>query len=450
MDASYIELGEKLLERLQGRLHFSLTKEERFEFALKRLDEILQAEPHQELKNRYASPESKTVFLNQFFSYDVIDEFLNGDEVEDIAINALHCIYVHTSDQGLIKTDKKFQSFKELNFFILKLLVFAGKSILKKTNDFELPYIEGRVNVVESPFGPQVTVTKIKKVPLSLIELIERESLGYRIGGFLWLLTEGCGLRPANILIVGGPGAGKTTLLNALLSLIPDNERVVVIEDTLELNTNLRDSFCRLETTEEMTLEDLVKNSLRMRPDRIVVGEVRGREAQDMITAMNLGKYCMCTIHASNTQEAFSRLENFPMNVPPGLLNLIDIVIVVNRFYHRKTVRRVIKEISETAFMEQKRPLVSKLWKYDFEKDVIQEVSQCTIFREKLALASGRTLVDIMDEAEKRSRLMYCMHQQQKKSFQELSAMASLYSRNPHDLMDYLHTSDAKLAQLEF
>ena len=393
MDKNYIDLGTKLLERLQGRLHFSYTKQERFEIVLKLFESVLQSELHEDVKNAYSSDESRRAFLERFLSYDVIDDLIKSDDVEDIAIHSLNYIYAHTSDQGFVKTDRQFKTFRQLDFFLSKLLTFAGRSTLKKTNDFELPYIEGRVNIVESPFGPQITITKIKKVPLSLIELIERDSFGYRIGGFLWLMTEGFGLRPANILIVGGPGAGKTTLLNAMVSFIPDNERVVVIEDTFELNTELRDNFSRLESTDDLTLEDLVKNSLRMRPDRIIVGEVRGNEAQDMITSMNLGKYCMCTIHAATTQEAFNRLENFPMNVPPGLLNLIDVVIVANRFHRNKSVRRIINEISETAFMEQKRPLVSKLWKYNFEKDVIQEIATFTIFREKLSMATGKTQI---------------------------------------------------------
>lgn len=449
MDREYIELGDKLLERLQGRIHFSLTREERYEFGFKNFEEILHLADNQEIQNRYASTEAKRAFLDRFFSYDAIDDLIRCDDVEDIAINALNYIYAHTSERGLIKTDKKFNNFKELHFFVRKLITFAGRSMLKKTNDFELPYIEGRVNIVDSPFGPQISITKIKKIPMSLIQLIEKDAFGYRIGSFLWLLTEGYGLRPANMLVVGGPGSGKTTLLNALLSFIPDNERVIVIEDTLELNTESRDNFCRLESTEEITLEELVKNSLRMRPDRIIIGEVRGSEAQDLITAMNLGKYCMGTIHASTTQEAFNRLESFPMNVPPGLLNLLDIVIVANRFHRQKTVRRVIKEISETAFMEQKRPLVSQLWKYNIEKDVIQEVAGFTLFREKLSGASGKTLVDIIEELEKRAKLLCLMRKANQRSFQEVSKLACMYYNNEHDLLDFLHTNPQQLQSLD-
>ena len=155
--------------------------------------------------------------------------------------------------------------------------------------------------------------------PLSIIDLIRRGTMSYEAAGQLWLYMEGLSIRPANIIISGGPGTGKTTLLNALLSFIPEKDRLVVIEDTLELNTFMEDSCSRLETDDELTLSDLVKNSLRMRPERIIVGEVRGAEARDMITAVNIGKYCMGTIHALSARETITRLHNEPMNVPRGV-----------------------------------------------------------------------------------------------------------------------------------
>src|SRR3990167_9270964 len=116
------------------------------------------------------------------------------------------------------------------------------------------------------------------------------------------MYIEGMSIRPANIMIAGGPGVGKTTLLNALFCFIPQNERMVVIEDTLELNTFLEDSCSRLESDDDIPLELLVRNSLRMRPDRIIIGEVRGPEAKDMITAVNVGKFCLSTIHAATAR----------------------------------------------------------------------------------------------------------------------------------------------------
>ena len=243
------------------------------------------------------------------------------------------------------------------------------------------------------------------------------------------------------MLIVGGPGAGKTTLLNALLSFIPSNERVVIIEDTLELNTRFMENFSRLESGEDLSLEYLVKNTLRMRPERIIVGEVRGREAQDMMTAMNIGKYCMGTIHASNTKEAFTRLENAPMNIPPSLINLIDILVVLKRFRKGNTIQRVAEEISETSFMHQKRPLVSVMWKYDYKTNCIKEESPCTVFRDKLAEATGRETVYVLREHQLRTKILYLLKEKSIKTFHEITKFSSIYNKDREQALDSIGSS---------
>jgi len=201
------------------------------------------------------------------------------------------------------------------------------------------------------------------------------------------------------------------------------------------------DNFSRLESDEDLSLEDLVRNSLRMRPERIIIGEVRGREAQDMMTAMNIGKYCMGTIHASNTKEVFSRLESAPMNIPPPLLNLIDIFIVLRKFTQAKRVYRVIEEISETSLVEQKRPLVSSLWKYNYRKSQLEEVSPFTIFREKLSEATGKTPIKILEEWDLRSKLLYILHQRGVYTFSEITRFCSFYSREPAKAIEKLRTT---------
>ena len=124
-----------------------------------------------------------------------------------------------------------------------------------------------------------------------------------------------------------------------------------MIEDTLELNTFLEDSCSRLETDDELTLSDLVKNSLRMRPERVIVGEVRGAEARDMMTAVNIGKYCMGTIHALTARETITRLHNEPMNVPEVFINLIDVFVILKRYHVEGKLYRVIDEYPKRAEM---------------------------------------------------------------------------------------------------
>lgn len=451
-DNIYLEVAGELLELLRGKINYSMSQQERLELASRYLLQVLRrlrdVKKDSIYSHLYSNQELRRRFLERFFSLEEIEELINNPNVEDIAINGTRPIFVHTTDEGLKMTDHRFSTFGYLNFFIKKLVVFSGRRSLEKIDDFELPFGRGRVNVVESPFGPQITIAKLKEKPLSIIELIERNSLNYQVGGFLWLAVEGMQLRPANILIVGGPGAGKTTLLNALLSFIPRNERVVIIEDTLELNTQGMYNFCRLETQNGISLERLVKNTLRMRPERIIVGEVRGREAQDMMTAMNIGKYCIATIHAPDTKEAMVRLENVPMNIPPALINLIDIFIVVKKYTQPGRIIRVVEEISETSFMEQKRPLLSILFKYNFSNKKIEEIISSAIFREKIAQAASVSPLEVIEELNFRIKLLYLLHKKRITDFKELDRFFALYSKDKLEALALLNLKEKEVTGL--
>lgn len=444
----YIKLGNILLEKLKGKLNLKINLEERYSLAELLLHQIIQSEEHACYRPLYEDSQQRHEFLKRFFSYDEIEEIIRDPKVEDIAINGVEAIFLHHTQEGLIKTNKSFHDFEYLEFFLKKLIVFSGRTKVNKINDFEMPYNEGRVNVIFSPYGYQITITKMKEKPLTIVELLEKGSLDYSTAGFLWLAIEGMKLRPANLLIVGGPGAGKTTLLNALLSFVPENERVVVIEDTLELNTQGMANFSRLESDENVSLEQLVKNTLRMRPDRLIIGEVRGTEAQDMITAMNIGKYCMGTIHAPNTKEAFVRLCNAPMNIPAPLLNLIDVIVVLRKYSPIRSIQRVVEEISETSILEEKRPLVSVLWKYDYKKKKVMENAPFAVYREKLAEATGKSPAEVVEELEIRKRLLYLLVKKGVSKFADVTAFASLYNLNPQEAMASLGVKMADLYKI--
>jgi flagellar protein FlaI len=443
-DNRLLELERAVLDKLSdriSRINLMLTQEEREKIVFDVLDELsgdLEKKLIPDQMIAIKSPEEKRQFIRSFLSYGILEELLCDSEVEDIMINSLNYIYIHHARKGLVRTDKRFSSQKELEVFIKKLLILAGRTTLRKITNLELPNIQGRVNICESPMGPQVTITKARVEPLSITDLIERQSLTFALAAQLWLYIEGLSVRPANIIIAGGPGTGKTTLLNALFGFIPSSERIVVIEDTLELNTSLDDSCSRLESDEDLSMEDLVKNSLRMRPDRVVVGEVRGAEAKDLMTVVNIGKNCLGTIHASTAREAIIRLQNEPMNVPEILVNLVDVFIITRKFQVGGKVYRAIEEVSETGGMEQKTVLLSQLWKYDFEHNYIKETSPSTIFRDRLAKASGLTSRQIMEEVRIRARILETLAQRKMTSIKEISAFCRAYNLD----------NDAALAKL--
>lgn len=433
-----LKLEFKLADYLLGRMNLLMEQDEREALVEEALRELLQNGEAEIYRHILDSTPERVAFIKNFLSYGIVTELLCDINVEDIIINHLKPVYMHHSQLGFISTSKRFTTSQELDLFIKKLLLFSGRKHKRKIMNLELPNLEGRVNIAFSAFGPQITITKAKVSPLSIIDLIHRGTLSYEVAGQLWMYIDGMSIRPANIIIAGGPGVGKTTLLNALFSFIPVSDRMVVIEDTLELNTFMDDSCSRLECDEELTLADLVKNSLRMRPERIIVGEVRGDEARDMITACNIGKYCMGTIHALTSREAIIRLQNEPMNIPEMLINLIDVFIVLKRYHIDDKIFRVIDEVSETSGMERVKILLSQVYKYDYESRKCKMMNPSTVYRDRLASQSGKTPRDIMQEGLLRGFLLEELDKRNMRTIKEVTTFCRAYHINPDEAVSGL------------
>ena len=446
MNKHRLEVQARIPEQLFGKISLLQTQEEKEKVVLGAIAETYGDTPKDALfQSRTVSElntdEGREAFLKEFFSLGTIDELVKDPNTEDIIINALNPIYVHHTYRGLVATDKKFNNQRELDVFVKKLIVFSGRKSVRQINNLELPQIAGRVNIVQSPFGYQITITKIKESPLSIIDLINLRSLSYELAALLWIYMEGMNIRPANILILGAPGSGKTTLMNALMSFIPDNERLVVIEDTLELNTKLEDSWSRLECDEGLSLATLVKNSLRMRPERIIVGEVRGSEAQDMMTAMNIGKYCMGTIHANSAREAIIRLQNEPMNIPETLVNLIDVFITAKKYQVKNSFFRVIDEVAETAGLEQKVVLLSPVWSFNYEKSAFEERQPSSVFRDKVCKLGGFSPKAYIEEVKVRTYLLKILREKEIHKIEDVSSFCRLYHRDSNAALEKIGLS---------
>lgn len=437
MERERIEIENAMLDNLAGKILLLQDPTRKREFIFKAFLEVYNSPQVQRFIKRYKDL-NVDKFFEEFLSYGVIEEFLADPDVEDIIINFLSPIYIHKTKAGMVKTERNFPSQEELDLFIKKLIVFSGRKTANKINNVELSEIKGRVNIVYSPFGPQITITRAKERPLNIIDLIKNGTLNPELAAQFWLYVEGLGIKPANIIISGGPGSGKTTLLNALFNFMPPNQRVVVIEDTLELNTDLEENCSRLESDEQITLADLVKNSLRMRPDRVIVGEVRGREAQDLMTAMNIGKYCMGTLHASTARETVMRLENEPMNVPEVLINLVDVFVIMRRYNMNGRIQRVVGELVETAGMEEKKVLLSSLWSYDLPKLAFVETAVSSVYRDRIALISGRSPREIMHELKLRARIIKELLDGDINDSKRITELFRRYSSNPKSVIEEL------------
>ncbi|MFP4473603.1 MAG: ATPase, T2SS/T4P/T4SS family [Candidatus Omnitrophota bacterium] len=449
-----IALELELLEFLPGKLRLLQPVEQKIEVVEEALREFFKSEKASRFKREMEEldqTDRRGLFIKDFLTYNaIIRELMSDFNVEDIVINSLKSIYIHHSQRGLAPVGRQFDSDEELELFIRKLIVFSGRYEREPIMNVELSNLEGRVNIIDSPFGPQITITKAKASPLSILDLIKKGALSYEVAAQLWVYLEGMSIRPANLIIAGGPGVGKTTLLNSLFSFIPEKDRIVVMEDTLELNTDFEESCSRLESRDNLSLADLVKNSLRMRPERIVVGEVRGSEARDMITAANVGKYCIGTIHALTAREAIMRMQNEPMNIPRDMVRLMDVFVVLKRYHVGGKVTRVVDEVSETSGMEQEKILLSQIFKYDYESNTLKGMSTSTIFRDRLAQESGLLPKDIILEVQLRALLLKQLHERGHTTLKEVTAFCRAYNNDPDRAVESLGLSRGELLGEEY
>lgn len=338
-------------------------------------------------------------------TFEPIDKYLHDESVEDIMINNTKNTFTYTTAEGDKAVPEVMKTRDELDMFVRKLRMYATSAAANKhIYDVHLPN-GSRCNIVDSPLGPAITIRNFKPKAFSILDLINSGELSYALAARFWLYSEGLGVRPANLLVGGMPGSGKTTIINAMFSFFRPEARIVVLEETYEINTSTQENCVNLETSPDVTLEDLLKNALRMRPDLIIIGEVRGAEAKDMIAAMTIGKIVMSTIHANTTRDIITRLEHDPMKISRDTISLIDSLAVVSQVNidHRK-VRKLV-QVSETSGMET-QVLLSDLYTYDYKTQRGSDILPSVTYRDILAKATGFTPSEIIGEEARRARVL--------------------------------------------
>ncbi len=343
-------------------------------------------------------------------NFGILEKYLYDQNIEDIMVNNTANLFVYSSVTGQTKTTDKIETRKELDLLVKKLRMYATTSVAnKKIFDVHLPN-KSRVNIVDSPLGADITIRNFKSRALSIIDIINSGEMSYAMAARLWVYVEGLKVRPANILIGGIPASGKTTLLNSLFSFFRPEQRVVVIEETYELNTDTQENTVRLETDPQLSIQELLKNALRMRPDTIIIGEVRGQEAKDMMTAMNIGKIAMGTIHASTARDVVTRLQHTPMNVEMDIIPLIDTIIIVSPVDENGKVVRKVTQVSEISGIET-QVLLSDLYTYDYKTRRGSEILPSVTYRDILSKASGLPPSEIILEEQRRAKVLERLNQ---------------------------------------
>ncbi len=344
-----------------------------------------------------------------------LEKLLNDNKLEEIAVNGPEePVFVFHRDHGRCETNLEMKE-KDIFDFIVDVTEKSTNYINKSKPFLDSKLSDGsRLNATippATPKGPTITISKFRERAFSIIDLIENGTLSSEAAAFLWTAVEGEINYPLNILIIGGTGAGKTTTLNTLMNFVPRRERIACIEDTLELNFFGRDNLVRMATVpptksnKPIEMKDLLVNALRMRPDKIVVGEVRGEEAKTLFNAMNVGHSAIGTLHANSTKELKSRLTNPPMSVPRNMLSLIDIVVVQKKIIKNGEIRRRISSITEVSRSEVGASF-NDLFIYDESKDKIERTDTPSRKLERIANLSESSFRDIQNQIDDKRRFL--------------------------------------------
>lgn len=360
------------------------------EFPLSQLkDEELKAEIQKLVLKKLAGEmlliDEKIAVAEEIYSsirgFGVLDGIMKDDSITEVMINGYQNIFVEQKGR-VHKLDMTFEDPRRLEDVIQRIVGQAGREVNQANPivDTRLPN-GSRVNVVLPPIslvGPVVTIRKFSKNPMTIERLIAYGSLTQPIADFLETLVKA----KYNIFICGGTGSGKTTFLNALSNYIPKDERIITIEDSAELQIENVPNLVSLETRNAnsagagaITIRDLIKSSLRMRPERIIVGEVRGAEALDMLQAMNTGHDgSLSTGHANSTHDMLSRLETMVLQGAAGLplpairqqiSSAVDIIIHLSRL--RDHTRKTMAITEVLGLDERGNIMLNPL--YEFEED---------------------------------------------------------------------------------
>jgi flagellar protein FlaI len=376
-----------------------------------------------------------------------IDALMRDPNIEDISCDGVNkSVYIWHRSYESIETNIEFQTDEELDNTVVKLVHMAGKHVSSAFPivDASLPG-KHRLSVCYrrevTPFGTAFTIRKFREDPYSIIDLINIGTLSEEMAAYFWQCLE----HRESIMVLGGTAAGKTTALNALACLIKPGSKIITIEETAELNLpheNWVSLIARQsyglggDNSGEVALFDLVKTSMRHRPDVLIVGEVRGQEAYVLFQALATGHGGMCTMHAENLESAVKRLTQKPMDISPAYIPLMNIVLSVQRVHlvknnERKAYRRVLN-VNEIVDYQDYRTI----FKWHPNKDQHIPTLEKSIILSGISEGLGVSRKDLITEIEKRKVVLHWMREHSIRSYKDVAAIIAEYFARPKQIYD--------------
>jgi len=386
-----------------------------------------------------------------FIGLGKIEPLMKDPNLEDISCDGVGVpLYVYHRNPmiGSVKTNIIFETPEELDVFVNKLAQRCGKSV-----SVAQPLIGGTLpdgSRVQITLGTDIarkgsnfTIRKFTEKPLTPIDLLKLKTLDTKIAAYLWLCVE----YGRSILITGGVATGKTTLLNAMSLFIKPELKIVSIEDTSELvlpHPHWVPSIARLPMAEigrkkvgEVDLFDLLKESLRQRPDYLIVGEVRGKEAYVLFQQIATGHSSLSTIHADSMERLIDRLTTPPISLPANLIEALDIIIFLVRIKYGPVYVRRIKSIYEILGFDRKKnfPIVNEVFRWNPEKDSYETVNPSIVLK-RISQQHGIKQEYLQQEISRRIKILDWMVEKNITDYRDVAKIAKLYYTRPEELLE--------------
>ncbi len=410
--------------------------EDKFRFVTKRMDiKLTQAQYYNYMYYIY----------RDFVGLNKIEPLMNDRLIEDIGCDGVGIpVYVVHRKFGSIETNIVYESEEELADFVIKLAERCNRyiSYAHPLLDGSLPdgsRVQATLSSEVTTHGSTFSIRKFKEVPMTFTDLMELGTLSSEMLAYLWLAVEN-GL---NMLLVGGVSTGKTTLLNAISLFIPQDAKIVSIEDTRELNlphANWIPAVARTSFSStgigEVTLFDLLKASFRQNPDYIIVGEIRGKEASVLFQAMSSGHPSIATMHGTNIEGVVKRLETPPIELPVGLIESLDLVVVLVHAREKGKSARRVKEIDELVSVDPETGNVDYIKSFVWNPaDDTFKFTGKSIAIKKILERKGYTKEHIQKELEDRKRLIDWMASMNITDWKIIARYVELYQVDKEKMM---------------
>ena len=382
-----------------------------------------------------------------------IDSLMRDPNIEDISCDGVNRpLYIWHRTFESIETNVQFESDEVLDNMVGKLVHMAGKHVSSAFPivDASLPG-KHRLAVLYrreiTPFGTAFTIRKFRDDPYSIIDLINIGTFTEELAAYLWICLE----NRSSIMILGGTAAGKTTALNALACLIKPGSKIVTIEETAELNLSAENWVSLISrqsyglggsSVGEVPLFDLVKASMRHRPDMLIVGEIRGQEAYVLFQALATGHGGMCTMHAEDLDSAVKRLTQKPMEISPAYIPLMNVVISVQRVHLVKNgVKKAYRRILSTNEIVNFENYLN-IFKWDPNVDQQIASLENSALLSSISKRLGLTTQDLLEEMKRRSNVLHWMRQQKIRSYKEVASIIAEYYARPKEFYQKIRANE--------